>query len=398
MLLRRNPFLVALVDLAYAAMLALAYPFAWLYAKTMPVPDLSRSVLHVSYMVHVPWHMTRILRKYGWHADYLAVGTSAHWDRCDFQKRRVNPLFLPWYELWLFWRVVSRYEVVHFHFMITMTRSGWEVPLLKRMGRRVVAHYRGCEARDRDRNMQLHPGMNICQNCDYNAEICTSSFNRRRRAIAAIHADVEMVTTPDMLDFVPNATVSSFFIPDGIDVQPRAPWDGHRSLRLVHVTNHPGIEGTEDIRGAVESVRAKGFEIDFVHLNDVGHAEVLAALRDADLAIGKMKMGYYANSQIESMMCGVPTITWIRPEFMSDELRDSGFIVCHPTELEATLLACLSDPQALAAKQRLARSSIYRLHDEKNIAGVLIKAYTDCDAGTAPDRAPLLRSDLTVSD
>lgn len=381
MLGKHNRYRAALADIAYAAMLGLAYPIAWLYALTRPAPKLAKSVLHVSYMVHVPWHMTRILRKYGWQADYLAVGSSAHWDRCDYQKRRANPLFSPWYELWLFWRVVSRYEVVHFHFMITMTRTGWEVPLLKRMGRRVIAHYRGCEARDRDLNMQLHPDMNICQNCDYNAEICTSALNRRRRAIATRHADAEMVTTPDMLDFVPNAIVSSFFIPDGIDAQAREPWDGHRPLRMVHVTNHPGIEGTEGVRRAVEGVRARGFEIDFVHLRDVGHAEVLAALRDADLAIGKMKMGYYANSQIESMMCGVPTITWIRPEFMNDELRDSGFIVCHPAELEATLLAYLSDPSALAAKQRLARSSIYRRHDEKHIAGGLIRAYTEGGAG-----------------
>jgi glycosyltransferase involved in cell wall biosynthesis len=384
---RRNRYLSALAEAAYAVMLGLAYPFAWLYAVIGPAPKFAKSVLHVSYMVHVPWHMTRILRKYGWQADYLAVGTSAHWDRCDFLKRRVNPIFAPWYELWLFWQVVSRYEVIHFHFMITMTRSGWEVSLLKRMGRRVIAHYRGCEARDRDRNMQLHPEMNICQNCDYNAEICTSALNRRRLAIAARYADTEMVTTPDMLDFIPNAVVSSFFIPDGIDAQPRQPWDGRRPLRLVHVTNHPGIEGTEGIRSAVESLRAKGFEIDFVHLHNIGHVEVMEALRDADLAIGKMKMGYYANSQIESMMCGVPTITWIRPEFLNDDLRDSGFIICHPAELEATMLAYLSDPAALAAKQRAARSSICRLHDEKAIASALIRAYTDGGARTSPGRA-----------
>ena len=69
MLRRRNRYLSALAEAAYAAMLGLAYPFAWLYAVMRPAPKSAKSVLHVSYMVHVPWHMTRILRKYGYPPD-----------------------------------------------------------------------------------------------------------------------------------------------------------------------------------------------------------------------------------------------------------------------------------------------------------------------------------------
>ena len=58
------------------------------------------------------------------------------------------------------------------------------------------------------------------------------------------------------------------------------------------------------------------------------HDQVIKAFSEADLAIGKMKMGYYANTQIESMVIGVPTITYVRPEFITKELQDSGFILC----------------------------------------------------------------------
>jgi hypothetical protein len=179
-----------------------------------------------------------------------------------------------------------------------------------------------------------------------------------------------------MLDFMPSATVSSFFAPVlDIGTICSEPWDGNRPLKLVHVTNHPGIEGTERIREAVETVRARGFQIEFLHLRDVSHSEVIHALREADLAIGKMKMGFYANAQIESMACGVPTITWIRPEFMSDALRESGFIISHLDDLEATLVAYLSDPAALARKRALARPSILALHQNDAIAKTTLDAY-----------------------
>ncbi len=225
--------------------------------------------------------------------------------------------------------------------------------------------------------MRMHPSMNICQVCNYNATVCTSPVSLHRRRLAERWADVTLVTTPDMLDFMPAATVSSFFAPADIEPSRSEPWDGSRPLKLVHVTNHPGIEGTEQIRRAVEAVRERGFQIEFFHLSDVSHAEVMDALHEADLAIGKMKMGFYANSQIESMACGVPTITWIRPEFMNDTLREAGFIICHLDELEATLVAYLSDPAALVRKREQARRSILALHDNDAIASIMLAAYSN---------------------
>lgn len=361
--------------LAYAASMLVIHPLNAVLALIRSKSMVPHSVLHVSYMVHVPWDTTRILREYGWKADYLAVGASSHWNLCDYRAPQSNPLTAAWQEFRLFWSVMTRYEVVHFHFMVTMTRSGWEVPLLKRMGRRVVAHFRGCEARNREENMRLHPAINICQTCDYNATVCTSPVSLHRRRLAERWADATLITTPDMLDFMPAAMVSSFFAPVGIEPSRSEPWDGSRPLKLVHVTNHPGIEGTEQICQAVDAVRARGFEIEFLYLRDVSHAKVMQALHGADLAIGKMKMGFYANSQIESMACGVPTITWIRPEFMSDALRESGFIISHLDDLEATLVAYLSDPVALGRKRDLARSSILALHKNDAIASIFIKAY-----------------------
>lgn len=340
---------------------------------------LAQSVLHVSYMVHIPWQATRELRKLGWHADYLAVGSSPHWAQCDIKAPESHVLVRAFVECWFFWKVVARYQAVHLHFMRTPSQDAWELKLLRQMGRVVVAHFRGCEARDRTRNMQLHPDMNICQQCDYNATVCSSPNSVRSRALAARWATATMVTTPDMLDFMPKAHVSSFFVPD-VDEEPDRGRDGSRPLRLVHATNHPGIEGTDDIEATVKRLQDKGFAIELQVLGDVSHATVMDAMRQADLAIGKMKMGYYANSQIESMALGVPTITWVRPEFMTPELRASGFIICHLRELEATLEHYLKHPEALDAKRQRARSSILQLHNNHQVALRMVHAYAAKEA------------------
>ncbi|MFM8392411.1 MAG: glycosyltransferase, partial [Acidobacteriota bacterium] len=88
-----------------------------------------------------------------------------------------------------------------------------------------------------------------------------------------------------------------------------------------------------------------------------------------------MKMGYYANAQIESMYLGVPAVTHVRPEFMTPELESSGLIVSTLDNLESTLEHYLTHPEELAQKRARARSSILELHSEERLTALLMRVY-----------------------
>ncbi|MDO8680064.1 MAG: hypothetical protein Q7R30_16190 [Acidobacteriota bacterium] len=153
-------------------------------------------------------------------------------------------------------------------------------------------------------------------------------------------------------------------------------WDARaRPFVIVHATNHPGIEGTAHILAAIERLRARGFRIDFKFFTAARHQEVLDALQTADLAIGKLKMGYYANAQIESMATGVPTMTWVRDGFMTPQLQASGFIFTSLDTFESTIEYYVTNPQALAEKRAAARASILALHDNAAISRRYAEVY-----------------------
>lgn len=364
----------------YTGTVLLLYPLNFVLSLVRRKKVFANSVIHISYMVHVPYHTVNILRRLGMKADYLAIGSSPLWDKCDYHLRSSRlPWMQPIREFLMLWRVVAKYEVVHLHFMITMSRSGWELPLLKNMGRKIVIHYRGCEIRDRKINMALHPDVNICQECDYNARICTSPTNLRRRILSRKFGDLFLVTTRDMKDFVPEAEYMAFFAPEvgvgDLGNGSRKVGDGKEEIKIVHVTVHPGIEGTRYVQEAIENLKARGYRINFVYLNMVPHERVLEELKDADLAVGKMKMGDYANSQIEAMALGVPSVTYVRTEFIDDELKNSGFILCSIKDLEQTLEHYIKHPEELERKKRIARQSILRIHDNDRLGKRLIELY-----------------------
>ena len=367
----------ALVPAAQAIRIALT-PVNRVLAALLGGRVKPNSVLHVSYMVHIPYETVGHLGRHGMTADYLAIGESPFWDKCDY--KFVPSIFPPiraLQEFWLFWTVMSRYQVVHAHFMYTISETGWELALLKRMGRRLVAHFRGCEARDRALNMRLHPAINICQSCDHHPYICQTASAARRRGFAAKFADAILVTTPDMKEFLPHAVHFPFFAPDLPEPAARPALVSSRPFTIVHISNQPGIEGTAEIEGAVSALRDRGHDVEFRWLRNQTHDEVLAQIADADLAIGKMKMGYYANAQIETMASGVPTVTYVRDEFITDELRESGLILTTLPQLTDTVEWYIRHPEALAAKRRIARASILRLHDNDRLSQLLADTYRD---------------------
>lgn len=387
--------LLAIEECGYRVALLAMMPLNHLLARLLARRVTPGSVLHVSAMVHVPYYMSRILREHGVDADYLAVGDSPWWDRADYHFRPTRwPVASVLNEMWWVWRVVSRYEIVHSHFMVTVSRAAWEWALLTRMGRKLVVHYRGCEIRDRALNQRLHPEVNICQECDYDPPPCMHPVNVRRRVLARRYGTAFLVTTPDMKDFVPEATHIPFFVmeparagaataplsmppsssaivDDGPRAAQRAP-----AFKILHVTVHPGIEGSCHIRHAIRALRNRGWPIDFVELHGVPHQRVLEELRDADLTIGKMKMGYYANFQIESLAAGVPAVTYVRPDLMTPGLENSGLILATLDTLESVLEYYLSHPEALAAKRARARASVLALHDNGAIASEYAALYS----------------------
>ncbi|HOX23412.1 MAG TPA: glycosyltransferase, partial [Elusimicrobiales bacterium] len=168
-----------------------------------------------------------------------------------------------------------------------------------------------------------------------------------------------------------------FFAPQDIPGYRKPASATARPFKIVHVTNHPGIEGTSAISTAIENLRAKGFDIEFLFLSGKPHDEVLRAFADADLTIGKLKMGHYANAQIESMALGVPAVTYVRPEFMTPELKDSGFIFTELDKLESILEYYIGHPPQLQEKRAKARASILRLHDNAAILQRLKYCYKE---------------------
>jgi glycosyltransferase involved in cell wall biosynthesis len=369
--------------LGYQVTARLFYPVNTLLARLFH-DRRGKGVLHISTVTHQPYIITRHLRAQGFDADFLAIGEgwlSYNEEGWDFHLRRIpvpGPLrFI--YEFWWAWKLYPRYQLVHSHFL-QLIGSGWELKFLKMMGKKVVFHFRGDDIRRKEINLQLNPELNCCQECDYPHDYCHDPQRYSLADLARKYGDLSLVTTPDLNDFLPDAIHFPFMIPE-LPGQMPIPFEerqySEKITKILHVTNHEGIDGTQHIVKVVSQLKEEGYPIDLIMPRKVPFQEMLKIQSQADLSVGKLMMGYYANAQIESMYFGVPTMCYIREDFLK-KIPDCPIINVRPENLYQRLKYYLDHRDELLEIGKRGTEFVRKYHSGNVLAKRLIDMYRSC--------------------
>ncbi|MEW6451029.1 MAG: hypothetical protein AB1490_10290 [Pseudomonadota bacterium] len=338
-----------------------------------------RSVLHVSVLSHKQYMVTRALRAQGIRADLLALNAMP--DNIlnigyDYFVTQGDTASSRWKRICFLLFLCPRYDVIHYHFnALLIHRDELELTYLKRMGKVVVFHFRGCDVRHRSANMRINPELNCCAECDYPVGSCDTQAQYKRIALTQRYGDGLLATTPDLRDFVPAAEHFPFIAPVGIDFDAIEPVEKSRDVfRVVTSSNHPGVDGVPYIRAAVSRLISEGHSIELIEVTKRPYREALAIYKSADVFAGKLRMGYYNNANIETMMLGVPNMSYIRPEFM-ERIPDCPIINTRPDTVYQNLKHWMGRREELKELGRRGPEFVRRHHDPSDHARKLIAFY-----------------------
>jgi len=120
------------------------------------------------------------------------------------------------------------------------------------------------------------------------------------------------------------------------------------SVRILHAPSKPGPKGTAVIRQAIQSLREKGYAIDFVEITGRPNREVLEELQRCDFVVDELysdtPMAVFAT---EAAFAGKPTVVGgyyskdIRKDVPAQCIPPSLF--CHPDDLEPSIEKMITD-------------------------------------------------------
>ena len=192
-------------------------------------------------------------------------------------------------------------------------------------------------------------------------------------------ADAILVATPDLLQYLPSDVPSekATWMPNprkfpGRPIPPR----DKRQVRIVHAylanASYVRVFGTPAIRDAVRRLQGKGYDVVLDEVSGVPHGEALLRYQDADIAVDKLRVGWYGTFAIECLALGLPSLAGIRPDL---KRLDAPVVAVTEETLVDTLEPLVASPSFRASVGAELFAKARALHDTTEVARRLAAVY-----------------------
>jgi glycosyltransferase involved in cell wall biosynthesis len=232
-----------------------------------------------------------------------------------------------------------------------------ELPILKLFGKKIIYVFQGGDTRP-----PYVCGGFVLVFDDWTAERWIDFTRRRKEALRKIerYADVLVADLP-FAQLAERACVSylKLGIPFCLNVGGDAlrggearqnGSGGRRAIRILHCPSDERVKGTDRIRRAVESLKAKGHALEYVELTGKPNRVVLEEVTRSDFVIDQLYSDTpMAGLATEAAFLGKPAVVGgyaaelIKRTLGADALPPSVF--CHPDEIERAIESLVIDEQ-----------------------------------------------------
>ncbi|MCF7767872.1 hypothetical protein [Achromobacter pulmonis] len=271
------------------------------------------------------------------------------------------------------------HDVFHFYFGQSLTGGSlYDIPWLKRMGKKIFFYFCGCDLRD---------AKAVIAKYEYSAcKVCwpaACSANRLKAMATAATCDGIFVSTPDLLEFVDGATwlpqPLSFEQFDALRMSLRSnPVQDEQTSRKVRIAHGPSsrmLKGTSYLEAAIAKLRARHLDVELILVENMSHAEAMQTCLDADIIVDQLLIGAYGQFSVEMMALGKPTVCYIRDDLLPLYPPDLPIISANPSTIAAALEELVCSPDSWKALGEAGLAYARKYHDSLAVAKIAINKY-----------------------
>jgi len=200
-----------------------------------------------------------------------------------------------------------RFDVFHFYFGRTLSRKKSDLPILKKLRKKLVMEFCGSDVR-RD---------NFLPNSK-EEKIAKKSPDKVIKNLTTLSSFIDVALVPD---WEIKTYVEPFFKRVEIvrlrieldKYRPKYPDPNQKVPLIVHAPTHREIKGTDYVLEAIETLKSK-HSFDFRLIENLKNSEAMKLYYDADVVVDQLRIGTHGTLAMECMALGKPVITYLRDE------------------------------------------------------------------------------------
>ncbi len=271
-----------------------------------------------------------------------------------------------------FIRTAEAFDVYHYHYANSLLPFLLDARYEKWRGKRIVTEFFGSDVRLPETEARRNP---YYVNSYHESE----AKNRKKLQAWANLTDGEVIFP----DHSFNLFLEPFFdkihvVGQRIDCskyEPCYPDVEIKRVRVMHAPSQQAFKGTVHIERAVENLKRKGLQFDYVRVSGMAHSEAMELYKTADLIVDQLCGGAHGVFACEAMALGKPVICYILPELVAGFPEGFPIINANPDTIESVLEEWIQAPARLHEVGIQSRTYAERVHDVRKIAGDLIRIY-----------------------
>ncbi len=264
------------------------------------------------------------------------------------------------------------YDIFQFYYGTTLLLGLGvsDISLLRLLKKKVFLYFCGCDIRDSKVVLDKYD-LSGCQVC------WPQKCHPHRDKLAQLSQNVDgvFVSTPDLLEFIPNAIV----LPQPVDIDYLRSFRKSRqrtdTIRLAHAPSSSSLKGTKHIVECVDELKRKNYPVDLVLIENMPYAEVLKLTSECDISIDQLLIGAYGQYSVEAMALGLPTICYIRQDLAASYPPDLPIISATPTSLLSVLLNLIEQRDNWNVLGHLGMNYVSKYHASENVAKIALRHY-----------------------
>ncbi len=177
------------------------------------------------------------------------------------------------------------------------------------------------------------------------------------------------VSTPDLLDFAPQATWLPVVVPPDPWVSGRPPL--HRARPVVlHVPSNPFLKGSHLVDPILRALDAEGL-IQYRRLHGVPPERMPALVADADIVLDQFVLGLYSAMAVQGMLAGRVVVAHVHDRVRARIGEELPVVEADPATLADTLRGIVRDRDHYRVVAAAGVSYAQRFHDGRRSAEVL---------------------------
>ena len=206
-----------------------------------------------------------------------------------------------------------------------------------------------------------------------------SKLRNSGKSFGSRFADVKIVSTPDLLEYAPEAT----WIPNPIGWHGLTKIDRNDDKILIgHAPTNRYNKGTEYFISAMSILKEKHTNIEYIIIENTPHYITLKLLSKCDIVVDNVgfpekKIGWYGVITNEVQQMGIPSCAWIKPEVEKYMDMPHGITSITKDNIVEELDKLINDNNLRIHRGIIGKNYVEHIHDNKSIYDKVMRIYEE---------------------